>query len=69
MSQSDTLLAYMRSGKRISAAVAVDQWGIYRLASRIYDLRQRGYSVKSERVGRGGRFWASYSLASGQHRL
>ena len=62
LTQKALIMDYLTRGKPLTAAQAVDKWGIYRLASRIYDLRK---SVKIEvtKRHRGNKVWAEYRLA------
>lgn len=45
-SQNRAILAYMRSGKRITQLVATELFGCMRLPSRIYDIKKAGIIVK-----------------------
>lgn len=45
MSQNDMLLEYLKSGKGITQMEAIGKFGIGRLASRICDLKARGYDI------------------------
>lgn len=47
-SQNRAILAYMRSGKRITQLLATDLFGCMRLPSRIYDLKKAGVTIKSQ---------------------
>ena len=44
--QKQRLLAYLEQGETINPLKAWDELGIYRLASRICDLRKEGIEVK-----------------------
>jgi len=44
--QKQRLLAYLEQGETINPLKAWDELGIYRLASRICDLRKEGVEVK-----------------------
>jgi hypothetical protein len=59
-SQNGFVLRHLRSGKRITAYEAMQFYGIYRLAARINDLRNKGHAIKSEDVRDGLRHWAVY---------
>lgn len=47
-SQNRAILAYMKSGKRITQLLATDLFGCMRLPSRIYDLKKAGITIKSQ---------------------
>lgn len=47
-SQNRAILAYMRSGKRITQLLATDLFGCMRLPSRIHDLKKAGIIVQSQ---------------------
>lgn len=50
ISQCDKIVAYMQKHGSITQLDAFLDIGCWRLASRISDLRQRGYAIKSEMV-------------------
>ena len=65
--QFERILKYLEEHKTITTAQAMNELGIYRLASRINDLRRRGYSIKKETVKGTNRYgetvrFAQYSL-------
>jgi hypothetical protein len=67
ISQCDKIIAYMQKHGSITQLDAFLDIGCWRLASRISDLRQRGYAIKSEMVkvkNRNGEYVpiAKYSL-------
>lgn len=45
MSQNDMLLEYLKTGRGITQLQALEKFGIGRLASRICDLKARGYEI------------------------
>ena len=49
MTQCDRILRHLESGGSLTAAQAMQEYGIYRLASRINDLKKRGVPIQSER--------------------
>ena len=63
-SQNDRILAHLKSGKPITSGYALAHFGCARLASRIYELRERGYSkIKSRLIELdSGKFVSQYSL-------
>ena len=48
MTQKQRLLTYLEQGKKINPLKAWQELGIYRLASRICDLRKEGNMIKDE---------------------
>ena len=49
-SQKQYILAHMRKYGFIEPMVALREYGIYRLGSRIHDLRDEGYNILTERT-------------------
>ena len=43
------ILTYMQSGKSITQMEAIKLFGCARLSARIADLRERGYSIRTQR--------------------
>ncbi len=62
-SQCQRILAYLRSGHTLTPIQALRKFGCFRLGARCWDLKQDGYPIKSERVRRGNKVFARYSLA------
>ena len=50
MKQEERLLAYLQEHKTITAMEALNQLGIFRLASRIFNLKRQGYAISSKLV-------------------
>lgn len=48
--QADRILSYMRSYGSITALQAMRDLGVYRLASRIHELRDNGIGITSDNV-------------------
>ena len=48
ITQCDRILRHMRDYGSISSLEAITEYGILRLASRINDLKRRGYLITSE---------------------
>lgn len=55
-SQNKRLLDYLKQGKRVDPLIAWSELGIYRLGSRIFDLRDSGQLVDDEWVKVPNRF-------------
>ena len=47
-SQGERILAHLKAGKTISAKVAAQKYGCYRLGARIMELRDAGYKIRGE---------------------
>ena len=47
-SQNRAILAYLRSGKRLTQLMAYSLFGCMRLPSRIHDLKKAGINVKDQ---------------------
>ena len=62
MSQEMDILQYMKRKKAISPIIALQKFGCFRLAARIYDLRNKGYKIDAKKVGNGANTWAEYTL-------
>jgi len=68
MKQTERVLRHMQQVGPITAMDAVREYGIMRLAARIYDLRRQGYQIVSDddsganREGKSAN-WTSYRLA------
>jgi len=62
-SQNAMILAYMQDGNKITSLLALKLFGCMRLASRICDLRERGYDIKAEKIQvPSGKYVTEYSL-------
>jgi hypothetical protein len=64
MSQNKTILAHLTTHGRIDAITAIRKYLILRLAARINNLRDMGYSIKTERVVKSKKNFAVYILES-----
>ena len=60
--QEKSVYEYMRRHGVITAADAVRELGVYRLAARIADLRRRGVDIEATLVSRCDKRWAEYRL-------
>ena len=51
MTQCEMILKYMQTHKRgITPIIAMNKFGCMRLASRIHDLRERGYKIMANTI-------------------
>lgn len=62
LSQELRILGALLKGKKITALDALNNFDSFRLSARIYNIRQRGYDVKSKPVRRNGKTVALYWL-------
>lgn len=68
MTQNDTILSALQRGERLTPADAMSKYGTFRLAARIWDLKQAGHAIVERMVkvpGRDGTtcLVAEYSMA------
>lgn len=56
MTQEDRLINYLYEHKTITALEAIEDLGILRLASRVSDLRRKGYQINSKMIKVKNRF-------------
>jgi hypothetical protein len=49
-SQCASILKWMREGKPVTPLVALDQFGCFRLAARINDLKASGHDIHSQMI-------------------
>lgn len=61
-SQKDNVLAHLLGGFQITPLDALEQYGCFRLAAIIHHLRQDGHSIKTNKITRRGKTFASYEL-------
>lgn len=67
--QNERLLAYLQTHREIDPLTAWAELGIYRLGARVFDLRESGHKIETERVEVDNRFGepcrvARYRLAA-----
>ena len=64
MTQTQNILDWLKQGKPITAIEALDNFGCFRLAARIADIRATGIDVKTATIQtRSGKSIPQYSLA------
>lgn len=56
------ILAHLQAGNSITPIDALRDFGCFRLAARIKEIRAAGYDVQMIREGDGTKYWARYSL-------
>lgn len=63
MTQKKAILAHLLSGRSITPMEALRLYGCFRLSAAIFDLRAKGYVIKTERMKiRQGTYVARYHL-------
>lgn len=62
MSQRTDILAHLKRGRSITALDALQQFGCFRLAARIAELRQMGHEIEMEFEPHDGGKHAKYVL-------
>ena len=62
MTQTEMIRAHLESGREITPMDALQQYGCFRLAARIKDLRDAGMPIETATEQRDGKAWAKYRL-------
>jgi len=62
MTQTETILAHLQSGGSITPIDALRDYGCFRLAARIKEIRDEGHPVEMVWETDGEKRWARYSL-------
>lgn len=57
----DTVLRILLNGETLTTSEAIDM-GIWHVATRVFELRQQGYNIKTERIQAGREWIARYIL-------
>lgn len=61
-SQNSMIRDALQKGRKISALDALSEFGCFRLASRIADLRKEGLRIIKKMITENGKTFAQYSL-------
>lgn len=61
-SQKNKIRQHLESGKSITPIDALNLFGCFRLATRIFELKEEGLPIKTKMVSDGDKHFASYSL-------
>lgn len=67
--QAQAILAALLAGERITPMGALREFGSWRLAARVRDLKENGWNVVSERVSDNERTFAVYHIPLGCPRI
>ena len=68
MTQTEQIRNHLLEGKSITPMDALREYGCFRLAARIDELRKEGLEIKTTKEKRNGKAYARYAL-TGQARL
>lgn len=60
--QCEQILSHLRKGKTLTPIDALNEYGIFRLAARCYDLRLAGWDIVTIRESQGEKCYAKYVL-------
>ena len=63
MTQTQNILKYLRSGKRLTPLQALKKFGCLRLAARIADLRSQGHTIWTDYITVKNKTFAAYKLS------
>ncbi len=67
MSQNETIRAALLSGRSLTPLDALQDFGCFRLAARVADLRREGLDIECRHVTRNGKRFARYRLRGTPH--
>jgi len=62
ISQEDYILKDLLRGTCITPMDALEDYGCFRLGARIYDLRNKGYDIKTKKIKRNKKTFAGYYI-------
>lgn len=60
--QNEQVLKHLNDHKHITPLEALHNYGCFRLAARIYELRLEGHEIITSHTSEGGKVYAQYSL-------
>ena len=69
MSQSDAILAYLKTGATLTPLEALSRFGCLRLAPRCLELREAGYRIETTIRRNGRKYFAEYRLTDSAERV
>ena len=67
--QATAILAALLGGQTVTPMDALREFGSWRLAARVQDLKENGWNVVSERVSDNERTYAQYHIPPGCQRI
>ena len=62
MTQQEWVLSQLKRGKKLTALDALHGCGSFKLATRISELKAKGYNIVSETIEQNGKRFTRYSL-------
>ena len=62
MTQTEQIRAHLLSGRDITPLEALDQYGCFRLAARVSEIREEGHDIETIIEERNGKRYARYRL-------
>ena len=62
MSQNNTVLKHMQSGRPINPQIAYEDYKIMRLAARISDLKREGHTILDKTIRNGKTHYSEYYM-------
>ena len=63
MSQNSDILKALKKGRKINPLMALSEWGVFRLAARVKNLREQGYDIATNmKKSANGKRFAEYKL-------
>ena len=66
MTQCEQILKHLRTKGLLTPIDALNEYGVFRLAARIKDLREQGHNVVTIRRQNGEKCYAEYIVATGK---
>lgn len=63
MTQNERLLDHLKNNRSVQPLEALQDLGIYRLAARIHDLKQKGHSINKKIVEVSNRYGEVFRVA------
>jgi hypothetical protein len=67
MSQNEAIKAALLSGRSLTPLDALEDFGCFRLAARVADLRREGLDIECHRETDNGKHYARYRLRGADH--
>ena len=61
-SQNSKILRHLMKGYKLTPIGALSLFGVFRLASRICDIKKEGFPILTTMITKGGKRFAQYSL-------
>jgi len=64
MTQETQILSHLKAMGTITQKEAIENYNIYRLSARIYNLKDRGNNIKTHIVSNNNKHFAKYELVN-----